>query len=358
MQTHEVDIESIAFGGEGVARIDGKVCFIPFTAPGDRCLIRVIEDKKQFSRAVCDDILTPSPNRITPKCSVFGKCGGCQYQHLAYSDELKLKENQILETFERVGRLVLTDVTIHPILRCPEPYSYRNRIQIHIKNGLPGFRSAQSSSHIAIDECPVAAPEINRQIRELKEKQGLKDGRHSIQCNSTSGKGFSQINRLMLKTLIDHITKAAQPGGSQLIELYAGSGFFTVPLASLFSSIIAVEWDSRLVDRGRKNSPSNVRWLNISTEDAFRTIESSVANRKDLVIAIDPPRQGVSSQVITDLKNSSARKLIYLSCNPTTLARDLSRLRPNWQLQTITPIDLFPRTSHIECLVTCIRPRS
>lgn len=347
----EVTIEDLAFGGDGVARVGGKACFVPFTMPGDRCRIRIRESRKKFMRGRLVEVLKPAPGRIDPKCRVFGHCGGCQYQHMSYEAECRFKTSQVEQTMRRLGGL--DQPPMQPLISSPQPYGYRNRIQLHIEQGQVGFRAGDGRSLVAIRECPIASDTINRQIRQLQPADLRGRIKLALSDEGIASVGFSQVNRYQNETLWNLIRQAFEGVGGRLIELYAGGGFFTEVLQPQFSSITAVEWDSRLVERGRERCPE-VEWVHQSVEDAAPGLDWKAPR---LSLLVDPPREGLPSVVLGKIEESTAEMLIYLSCNPATQARDLKVLASAWRVVSITPIDLFPRTAHIESLAVCERVR-
>ncbi len=351
--TIDVTIEDLAFGGDGVARVDGKACFVPFTIPGDVCRIRIRESRKNFMRGRLVEILTPAPDRTKHKCSVFGHCGGCQYQHMTYEAECRFKEKQVLETMRRLGGM--ENPPLQPLIPSPKAYRYRNRIQLHIEQGQVGFRAGDGHTLVPIRECPIASDDINGQLRDLKPADIRGQRKLALSDSDTAAAGFSQINRYQNETLLQLIQQAFAGAQGRLIELYAGGGFFTEVLQPQFASISAVEWDSRLVERARIACPA-VEWLHESVEEATPKLnwqgagETEAGQESELSILVDPPREGLAANALGDIKHSSASRLVYLSCNPATQARDLKQLAPEWHVTSITPIDLFPQTAHIESL--------
>ena len=153
-ETLQLTISDIAFGGKGVARHDGKVFFVPFTAPGDVVTARVVREKKKFAEAELISVDLPSPDRVEPRCPYFGNCGGCSYQHLAYERQLAIKAHQVEQTLRRVGRFA--DVPMRAAIAAPEPYEYRNRIRVHVAGGVAGFFAHDAHSIIDIERCAIA----------------------------------------------------------------------------------------------------------------------------------------------------------------------------------------------------------
>ncbi|MGF1678937.1 MAG: class I SAM-dependent RNA methyltransferase [Candidatus Methylacidiphilales bacterium] len=343
-------IDDLAFGGDGVGRVDGKACFVPFVLPGERCRVRVIEDKKKYLRADLLEVIEPSLERIPPVCPVFGHCGGCQYQHVSYSAELRIKENQVRQLLLRLG--AMEHVEIAPIIPSPEPYGYRNRVRLHLREGSPGFLAHASNRHVPITSCPLASESINRQIQQLARRATSQEGQMTLRDkDSADHRGFTQVNRFLLDELLKQVENCLPPLGERFLELYAGGGFFTQRLAPRYRQVDAVEWDSRLVEVGRRDSPMHVTWWEQSVEEAMLRMEVD----EPMDILTDPPREGMNRLVVEKLKSIPAGRLIYVSCNPATLARDLKYLAPEWSVRWVKPIDMFPRTAHVECIAVCER---
>lgn len=348
----ELTIDDLAFGGDGVGRVEGKACFVPGTIPGEVCRVRVVQEKKSFIRAELVEVIESSPDRVTPPCPVAGRCGGCQYQHLSYEAELKWKEKQVRESMARLGGL--SQPPLQRIVPSPEPYGYRNRIQIHIRNGRPGFMGFDGRAHVAVHQCPIADEDINRQLEGWSNRPhpNPNSGRLTLVSGQTLSGGFSQVNGRLEKTLRQTVVEAVNGFRvGKLLEFYAGAGFFTRSLTDSHESVTAIEWDRRLVERGRTDVPK-ANWVEMGVDEALNYLaDSGVASDTDSVILLDPPREGLSSAVKAWLANVSAGGIVYLSCNPTTQARDLKELSENYRVVSIQPMDLFPRTAHIESLV-------
>jgi len=340
----EVTIEDLAFGGDGVARVDGKACFVPFTMPGDVCTIRIRENRKNFMRGQLSELLQAAPDRTRHRCKVFGHCGGCQYQHMTYEAECRFKANQVTQTMQRLGGM--SEPPIQPLIPSPEPYGYRNRIQVHIEQEKFGFRAGDGRSLVPIRECPIASRQLNHQLAKLRPEDIRGKRKLALADDGTAAAGFSQINRFQHETLREQVRQAFDGIGGRLIELYAGGGFFTEILQTQFTTVSAVEWDSRLVERGKESCPE-VDWVHQAVEEAAPKLDWKSAG---LSVLVDPPREGLPADVLDYVRSANVGRFVYLSCNPATQARDLRKLSLDWHVISITPIDLFPRTAHIESL--------
>ncbi len=340
----DLEIQSIAFGGDGVARHNGCAVFVPFVMAGEKVRVRLTRVHKQYAKGEITEILIPSPERMTAPCAYFAQCAGCQYQHLPYSMELKLKETQVRETLQRLGGVA--NPPLLSILASPSEYAYRNRITVHAGKGKLGFHSQNPRELVDINRCLLAHEELNQELTQLRLKNP-KEGHYSLRLSTLSQSGFAQANLFLNEAFSDLVTGHFSNAGETLIEGYAGAGFFTKKLATLFKKIIAIEQDPRLLKDAHRLELDNVQW----TEG---TVEAELAKSRitfpDASILLDPPRDGLPVTIVAELTQNPAPLLVYVSCNPSTLARDSRKLQEAYTLQSIQPVDLFPRTAQIECV--------
>jgi tRNA/tmRNA/rRNA uracil-C5-methylase (TrmA/RlmC/RlmD family) len=366
MRIVELTIEDIAFGGKGVGREQGKAVFVPYTIDGERVSAEVMREKKQFAEAELVDVLEPSPERVQPQCPYFGRCGGCAYQHISYEHQLAIKFRQVRNVLERIGKL--KDVPMRPIIPSPEPYGYRNRITVHAQEGVIGFFRRDSHRLIDIEHCPISRDEVNRALAELR-AQNVRDGHYTLRASS-GPRVFSQTNDAVAKALRDLIDKLIPPDQQLLIDAYCGAGFFAKALLGKFQRVIGIDWDRFAIDTARQNATEKETYIagDIDTElrralEQTRGVEAAVsaAQSQDLrvrtrsatplektTLIVDPPATGLSANtrgVIVDLAPAT---LIYVSCNPATLARDLKNLQQRFTIESVTPLDMFPQTAEIE----------
>ncbi len=345
----EVAIEKVIFGGDGLARLpQGFVLFIPFAAEGDRVRVRVVERKAQHARAEIVEIVSPAPGRENPPCPYYAKCGGCQYQHLTYTEESRLKENQVREAFARVGKL--PEAPILPILT-GNPYGYRNRITVHAESGRVGFRGVNGRELVDIAECLLARDDVNAQLKRLRESRPA-DGHYSLRDATVPPSGFFQANHGLRQPLKDLIANSLPDRGKVLLEGYCGGGFFTESAASRFERVVAIDNDPRTLRDAHRLRLPNVDWR--EADAAFVLPEElaslSEADRGETSVLVDPPREGLPVRLAEALCGYSVAHLTYVSCDPATLARDARMLAKTYRLVSVQPIDLFPRTAQIECV--------
>jgi 23S rRNA (uracil1939-C5)-methyltransferase len=346
----EVTIEKVIFGGDGLARIqEGFVVFVPFAAEGDRLRVRLIERKAHHARAEIVELVQPGPHRENPPCPYYGKCGGCQYQHLTYTEECRLKENQVREAFARVGKL--PDAPILPIIPSPNPYGYRNRITVHAEPGRIGFRGTNGRDLIDIQACLLARADVNAQLDRLRASHPA-PGHYALRDATVPPSGFFQANHDLRETLRGLVANALPANGAVLLEGYCGGGFFTEGLAGRFQRVLAVDNDPRTLRDARRLNLPHVEWR--EADAAFVLPEelramNETAGRGTCVL-LDPPREGLPVRLTEALVLDPVAHLTYVSCDPATLARDARMLAKTYRLVSVQPIDLFPRTAQIECV--------
>ncbi|HST21055.1 MAG TPA: class I SAM-dependent RNA methyltransferase [Blastocatellia bacterium] len=381
----EVATERLAYGGDVVARHNGLAIFIAFAAPGERLRVRIVERRKNFARAVIEEILEPSPARRAAPCQYFGDCGGCQLQHITYEAQLEAKAGFVRDALKRVGKIEWPQKIE---VRHAAEFGYRSRAQIKIERFNPqnssgrrvGFNRIGSHSICDVSSCPVLVPELEANLPTLRsfvtqskqsERNDFTDvemvaGENAIAFEpslaglpggdlerrvrgavySFSPSTFFQVNSMLLETLIDEAL--AEYSGAVAIDLYAGVGLFTIQLARRFGNVIGVEAGNQAARFARENISANnlmnVEFYNARVE---RWLDDFVAPSPDLIL-LDPPRAGAAEAVarIAELK---PLHISYVSCDPTTLARDLRKLLDSgFELERVTAIDLFPQTYHIE----------
>jgi 23S rRNA (uracil1939-C5)-methyltransferase len=343
--TIQLEITDIAFGGSGVARLDGKVYFVPFTAPGDVVRAKVVRDKKKFAEARLMEVVTPSPQRVQPPCPYFGRCGGCAYQHLAYDEQLALKHRQVEQTLRRVGRLA--EVPMQPIVPSPRQYEFRNRIRVHVQGGQAGFFAHASHELVPIERCAIAQPEVNEALRDLRRRAAL-DGDYSLVARNRSA-FFEQTNDEVAAELLNHAERSITKGQSLLLDAYCGAGFFAHHLAAHFATVIGIEENEHAVGYARRQAQPHERYLAGDVAALLGEILAGHDMGRATVI-LDPPATGLSPRVVQLLQGTPPAEILYVSCNPATMARDLAELARTHRLESVTPFDMFPQTAEIEVL--------
>jgi tRNA/tmRNA/rRNA uracil-C5-methylase (TrmA/RlmC/RlmD family) len=358
-----ITISDIAFGGEGVGRQGEFVIFVPFVALGEEVEVEITEVKPRFARGRLLRVIRPSTDRVTPECRYFGDCGGCQYQHLAYPTQLKLKRKQIADLFERIGGFDASVVA--PVTPCPRPYGYRNRIMIRsqwdkFKQGLNiGFIRADNRLVVDIEECRIAEPALNQEIQRVRANPPPKGGLKVVLRIPPEGwvvprDSFFQNNFFLLPKLVETVCECLRDNESRhLLDIYCGVGFFSIELADAVESFIGVELDEPAIAAARKNAQMRKRTNGEFISGAAEELLPSLLERfpaENTTVLLDPPRKGLHRQMLEVLCAHPPSQVIYVSCHPATMARDLNILCAGgvFSLARVTPLDMFPQTQHVE----------
>ncbi len=405
----EVTIEKLVYGGAGLGRHEGKVVFVPFSVPGDRLLVRPVEEKKTFLRADVVRILKPGRGRATPECRYFEKCGGCQWQHIDYAGQIEAKRKILEESFYH--RFPQTrDLPI--IMRgCPHPYGYRSRARMQLRGlgskAVVGFYRCGSHGVEDIESCPLFRPALNEALSSLRqfklkvdidpepremdlacsqeedawatERVGAEDSTGATPLLGTrkgtevilkrrigeftysvTASTFFQANDFMVPELIALVRESAMGAGRNVaLDLFAGVGLFSLPLARQFARVIAVENSSSAIRLCSLNASSaGLANLRAACADVAAWMKSEGASGKqdfDLIV-LDPPRTGAGIDVMEKIREWAPAMVIYVSCDPQTLVRDLAALSPrSYRIDVVEGLDMFPQTFHFETVVRLIR---
>jgi 23S rRNA (uracil1939-C5)-methyltransferase len=446
-------IEKLIYGGDGLARLPpdsdseahgrGKAVFVPFVLAAEKIDAELTEQKRGFARARVETILEPSPQRIQPACSYFARCGGCHYQHASYGHQLEIKKEILRETLLRTAKLELPfDIEVHP----SPPWNYRNRSRLQVRPApvfAAGYFKLASHELLAVEECPISSPLINRGIASLwqsgragKVPPGVREVEFfanaddtqllvEVACASearratvrgwaedwsadmpeiagvvafrepnpgdrkagaqeifvTVGAGhltyrtqraayrvsagsFFQTNRHLTDELVS-IVSAGQ-SGELALDLYAGVGLFSTALACDFHHIVSVESSQTSASDLAYNQPSNGEAMQATTEQYLARTKNTgqvgmaavlphILHKPDLAV-VDPPRSGLGERVARLLATLSAPRVVYVSCDPATLARDLvPLLGVGYRVEQVHLVDLFPQTYHLESIVHLVR---
>jgi tRNA/tmRNA/rRNA uracil-C5-methylase (TrmA/RlmC/RlmD family) len=362
MRIVDLLIEDVAFGGKGVGRAEGKAIFVPFTIDGERVRVRIVREKKQFAEAELVDVVKPSAHRVTPPCPYFSRCGGCAYQHIDYEQQLTIKSRQVRDVLERIGKI--RDLPLRPIVSSPDHYDYRNRITVHVEDGVIGFFRRDSHHLIDIERCPISREEINRALAALRAQKPT-NGHYTLRA-SPSARVFSQVNDKVASALRDLIRKLVPANQQLLIDAYCGAGFFAKALLDKFERVIGIDWDKFAITAARENATEKEIYIAGEVElelerlldvDGVKAAVSS-ADRREIAgdtpattLIVDPPATGLSERARNAIIHLTPETFIYISCNPATLARDLQKLQERFAIESVTPLDMFPQTAGIEVAV-------
>ncbi len=399
---YEVELTTLVYGGDAMGRLpDGRAVFVPFALPGEKVRLHLIEQKRNFARAELLEVIVPSPRRIVPRCLHFGICGGCDYQHLSYEDQLEVKTDILRDQLQRIAGI--SDPPIKPMVPSPSPWYYRNTIQFHLTpDGKLGYFESDIPRVFAISECHLPEAAINDiwPVLEVEPLPGLErielradaSGEVLMALESStpetpefevdlplsavhlspeglvvlagddhiilevlgrpfyvSAPSFFQVNTpmaaAMVRYLLDNLPLTPQ---AVLMDLYAGVGLFSAFLAGTVARVVAVEVSPSAVQDFATNLEE---FDNVDIyEGAAEEILPSLQAQPDVVV-VDPPRAGLERQALDALVRMAPSTIAYVSCDQATLARDAKRLiQAGYRLEQITPFDLFPQTFHIESI--------
>jgi 23S rRNA (uracil1939-C5)-methyltransferase len=362
MRLVDLKIEDVAFGGKGVAREKGKAVFVPYTIEGELVSAEIVREKKQFAEADLVEVKQSSPNRVTPECPYFGRCGGCAYQHIDYEHQLAIKWRQLRDALQRIGKL--KDVPMRPIVPSPRQYAYRNRITVHAQDGVIGFFRRDSHRLIDIECCPISREEVNRALAELREQKHVRDGHYTLR-SASEPRVFSQVNDEVAQALRDLIVDLVPPNQHLLIDAYCGAGFFAKALLDKFVRVIGIDWERFAIAAAKKNASEKETYIAGDVESELQKVGAVHLNRPargnntstgrlrsiaPTTLIVDPPATGLTEAVRKAITDLAPETFIYVSCNPPTLARDLKELQHKFAINSITPLDMFPQTAEIEVL--------
>jgi 23S rRNA (uracil1939-C5)-methyltransferase len=370
----ELRIEKLVAGGKGLAFQGGKAVFVPFALPGEKVSARIATSKRDYAQAELVEVLEPSRHRVAPPCPLYGECGGCNFQHLAYSRQVEEKALIVAEAFARTAHIETGEITAVPSL----PFAYRNRMQLHFTpDKRVGLMKRSSSEIVETPSCMVALRPIqewiearagtSRAYEELEPYVLGKDrflvfgygeelwieGERGLVEASVAGqdirfhvKGFFQSNLYLLDYFVPDVIEGLE--GSRAADLYCGVGLFGRFLSSAFGSVTCVEQDPYALELAKANVPGvGHEFYAGAIEDWVRS--ESAARPFDLVL-VDPPRTGLAPAVRDWLISAKPATIVYVSCDPVTLARDSGPLvRAGYELQGIKAFDFYPQTSHVEC---------
>lgn len=391
----DVRIEKLVYGGDGLARTDSKVVMTPFVAPGELVEVQILKEHPTRIEAQTSRIIEPSLHRIDARCPVFTRCGGCHFQHLDYMAQLESKRAILVESLERTGGIKLESP---PEVISGDPWHYRNRAQLHFDGGRIGFHAAGSNRLVEIQECPISSPKLNQAIAALRQMRReprfpkflhaveLFTNEQVVQMNvlaaakplakaffewaaeripgadrasleyavggdsfRVSHQSFFQVNRFLIQQLVDAALRESE--GFHALDLYAGVGLFTLPLTRRFTrKVTAVEVVKSAVSDLTHNLERAGRDAAVIQQPVEKFLRG-YQERPDFCLA-DPPRAGLGKETVKELARIHPRRLTIVSCDPTTLARDLKGLlAAGYRIIDVTLVDLFPQTYHLESVV-------
>jgi 23S rRNA (uracil1939-C5)-methyltransferase len=385
-------VEKLVYGGDGLARLEGRVVFAPFVLPGERIRARAEQEKPGLVRARMLEVLQAAPERVAAPCPAFGRCGGCHYQHAPYEYQLAAKRAILVEELRRLGKI---EAPQQIAVVAAEQFGYRNRVQLHVEEKRIGYREGRSHRLCEVSGCPVGSPKIEEAVRALHEMardsrwprfvrsievftderqvqlnvleterpvarrffdwagtkipglvEGALDYRGEFRVSSNS---FFQINRFLLDRLVETALQGAE--GETALDLYAGVGLISLPMARRFREVAAVESGSGAV-RDLQFNAQRAGVVNLTAQQ--QTAEEYLAKLEQApdFVLLDPPRSGLGKVVVKRLAELKPRQVTIVACDPATLARDLAGLvAAGYRVERMALVDLFPQTFHLETVV-------
>jgi len=402
-----ITLDKLTYGGDAMGRLEdpqteagGRAVFVPFGLPGEKVRIRLVQEKKNFARAELLEILEPSPDRVSAKCKHFGECGGCHYQSLSYKPQLEAKTEILRDQLRRIGRI--ENPPVQSMVACPNPWNYRNHVQFHLtKDAKLGYVGSKRNSIIPVVECHLPNDVINKLWPQLKfgpdvpnEKVSFRTGTdddlmlilesenleapelkleagisvvHLTQDDvlvmagedhifmqimerrfRVSAGSFFQVNTVMAEKMVVHILDKLPLPAKTILDAYCGVGLFSAFLASQCDRLIGIESSTSACEDFEVNLDEfdNVVLYEGAAEDVIPHLEM-----EQPIVLVDPPRAGVDKHALDGIRQLAPQVIAYVSCDPSTLARDAARLiGGGYHLVEVTPFDLFPQTYHIESI--------
>ena len=408
-QEIELEIATLTNLGSGLGRVsvdhprgrlENWVVMIPFTLPGERVRVRVFRNHKNYSEADVVEVLKPSPDRIEAPCPLFGRCGGCQYQHLSYAGQLVWKRRQVAELLEHMAEV---DFPVETVIGSPKEWGYRSKITPHFaaprnrdgddvtpatipEREMPiGFlRQGTRFDIVDVPQCLIATEAINARLTAVRAEVRARAAAGGYERGATlllreaSGevvtdydavivetvgalklrflaRDFFQNNPFILPAFTQYVREqAASTQARFLVDAYCGSGLFALTAAPAFEQVTGVEISETSVAFARENASANgIANARFQAGDAARIFEGLTFPAAETVVVIDPPRKGCDASFLSQLFNYGPRAVVYVSCDPATQMRDLKLfIAAGYELKRVQPFDLFPQTRHLECVIT------
>lgn len=406
-EIYETEITSLENEGSGVCKINQMIVFVPKALPGEKVRIRITEKKKNFARGKIVEILKSSDKRIESKCPYYEECGGCNLRHQTSKENLKFKKEKVETALKRIGKL---DVKVEDTIPSLKEDNYRNKVSFKVEDNRIGFYGEGTYQLIDIDYCLLAQKQINDSLNVIKNY--LKENDNEIKnitirygnamdellidiyslndkdikildylttniCNlksvifndkvvygngyikeisnglmfNVSAKSFFQVNSVQTEKLYDEIVKVANLSKDDVVlDLYCGTGTITSIVSKYVKKVIGIEIvEDAIIDAKENLKINGINNAKFICGAAAKEI-SKIKEKVDVVI-VDPPRKGVDRKAIAIMKKISPKKIVYVSCNPVTMARDLSYLNDLYDVKKVTPVDMFPNTAHVESVV-------
>jgi 23S rRNA (uracil1939-C5)-methyltransferase len=358
-----LEITDLARSGAGVGRdASGRVVFVPFTAPGDRARVEIVSEDKRYAEARLLELLTAAPGRSVPPCPAFGRCGGCEWQHLPYGRQWAAKKSGVLHALKRVG--VGAEELPWDDLPADRVWEYRNRVQLRGFRDQIGFYARGSNSLVPVEKCYIARPELNERLAPVRAAGASRPREYKVELEvfpggevteswnrGHSAQGFRQVHDEQNEKLRAWVSANAGTGGA-LLDLYGGSGNLSLGIAARFAEVHCV--DVGAPPQRPDGTPPHFHFHRMPTFEWLRRERPRLEGLGPLRAVLDPPREGLGSElgpVVELLKSLPLRETLLIGCEADPWARAVSRfLKHGWQLRRVGALDFFPQTHHVEAL--------
>ena len=365
----KVEIEKLDHYGRGITKINDKICFVENALPEEIVEIEIKKETKKYILATTTKIIKQSKDRVVPSCPCSNVCGGCHLSHLSFEQENKFKEQKVTEILEKFAKI--KDITIKNIVY-DKPYHYRNKITLHQKENKIGLYAQKTNTIIPIKNCLLVTEKLNDEIKKVlpsKEENiilriGNKTGEILYQNSKketiisyignkkyqVSKQSFFQVNNIITEKLYDEIKSIVKNRNSKnILDLYCGTGTIGIYISDIVDKVLGIESCKEAVEDANSNKELNNITNCTYKQGKVEDLTKEITKEYDTAI-IDPPRSGLHKNVVEKLLEITPNTLIYVSCDPVTLARDLNLLKDKYEIEYIRPYNMFPRTYHVECV--------
>ena len=367
-------VDSLAHGGRGVAHVDGRVTFIDGAVPGDVVALGGLKPRRRFATAAVTAVVQASPDRVDPPCPVFDRCGGCDWQMISLPAQRRWKADIVASQIAHLGGLAHPPV--EETMAVGPGFGYRNRIDLRVAAGRPALYAARSHDPVPIDHCPLVLGPISELIRQLQPTDGV--DRVTLRASAVTGqtlelhrrsgrwdrgrihevvagrrfqitdRAFFQVNTAGAELLVRLVRAALEVGASDtLLDGYAGGGLFSATVGSAARHVVAVESDRVALEDLAVNAPEATVLPGEFAALRLPAVDKAV---------VDPPRTGLGVRGVEVLVGAKPAVICFVSCDPASLARDVGLFcRAGYRLESVTPVDMFPQTHHVEAVARLTR---
>ena len=365
----QVIIEKLDHYGRGITKIKNKICFVENALPQEEVEVNIIKETKKYFLAEVTKILKENPNRIVSLCPYYNSCGGCNLDHLSFEKENEFKEEKVKEIMNKFAKIPNEKIKL---IIYDKPYHYRNKITLHTDGRNIGLYQKGSHNIISITNCLLLNDKLNQKLKDIKENNKseiiLKIGNKTEEILSpgnkknyiisyisnkkykVSEKSFFQVNSMITEKIYDEVKQIIQKKQSKnVLDLYCGTGTIGIYIHELVNKVLGIESCKEAVEDAKENKNLNNASNCTYKLGKVENLTKEITKEYDTAI-IDPPRNGLDKKVVEKLLEIKPKTLIYVSCDPATLARDLNILQENYEVIYIKPYNMFPRTYHVECL--------